>query len=140
MSRLYYPKPANQANLTAGNGQNPAKNYLEKIAKLVPSEAIALWLGLTGLAPAVAAQLPIRKGWLYCGSFILCLILTPLYLSAMADKGKPKAVHLILSTLAFPFWAYSVSGVTVVPHLYSPALAAMLILIFTAVSGLIPLG
>jgi hypothetical protein len=138
MSRLYYAKPPNQANLASGDQQSAAKDYLEKISKLIPSEVLALWLGLVGLIPAV--ELPISKPWLYAGAFVLCLILTPFYLSAMADKGKPKLVHLIVSTIAFPFWAYSISGASVIPKQYSPALAGMLILIFTAISGLIPLG
>lgn len=138
MSRLYYDKPPNTAKMASGDQQTAAKDYLEKVSKLVPSEVLALWLGLVGFIPAV--QLSIPKSCLYAGVFFLCLILTPIYLSAMADKDKPKAVHLVVSTIAFPVWAYSVSGASVIPKEYSPALAGMLILIFTAISGLIPLG
>src|SRR6202035_52066 len=107
MSRLYYPKPATAADLAAGTPQNTTKEYLEKVAKLVPSEVLALYLALVGWVPAV--KLAISKWWLYAGCFAICLILTPLYLSKMADKGKPKRMHLILSTAAFVVWASSVS-------------------------------
>jgi hypothetical protein len=48
-------------------------------------------------------------------------------------------MHLILSTIAFVVWAYSVSAASAIPNLYDPALAGMATLIFTAVSGVIPL-
>lgn len=137
MSRLYYDKPANAASLAGGSPPNPAKDYLEKVAKLIPSEVLAVYLGLIGWVPAV--RFAVSKTWLYAGVFLLCLVLTPLYLSAMADKNKPKRIHLIVSTIAFPIWAYSVSGGSVIPRAYDPAVAGMLTLIFTAISGLIPL-
>lgn len=137
MSRLYYPKPLTDANLAGGTPQNTTKEYLEKVAKLVPSEVLALYLALVGWVPAV--KLAISKSWLYAGCFVICLIFTPLYLSKMADKGKPKRTHLILSTLAFMVWAYSVSGATVIPNWYDAALAGMATLLFTGISGLIPL-
>jgi hypothetical protein len=137
MSRLYYPKPVTSANLTAGTPQSTTKEYLEKIAKLVPSEVLALYLALVGWVPAVKPA--ISKSWLYAGCFVVCLVLTPLYLSKMADKGKPKRRHLVISTLAFGVWAYSVSGANVIPNWYDPALAGMATLLFTGISGLIPL-
>jgi hypothetical protein len=137
MSRLYYPKPATTANLAAGTPQNTAKEYLEKVAKLVPSEVLAVYLGLVGWVPAV--KLAISKSWLYAGCFAICLVLTPIYLAKMSEKGKPKRMHLILSTIAFVVWAYSVSAASAIPNLYDPALAGMATLIFTAISGVIPL-
>jgi hypothetical protein len=137
MSRLYYPKAANTATLVGGQPPNAAKDYLEKVAKLIPSEVLAVYLGLIGWVPAV--RFAVSKTWLYAGVFLVCLVLTPLYLSAMADKNKPKRIHLIVSTIAFPIWAYSVSGGSVIPRAYDPAVAGMLTLIFTAISGLIPL-
>jgi hypothetical protein len=137
VSRLYYPQSANTATLAGGQQQNAAKDYLEKVAKLIPSEVLAVYLGLIGWVPAV--HFAVSKTWLYGGVFVFCLVLTPFYLSAMADKNKPKRMHLILSTIAFPVWAYSVSGASVVPNAYDPAVAGMLTLIFTAISGLVPL-
>jgi hypothetical protein len=46
MSRLCYPKAANTATLVGGQQPNAAKDYLEKIAKLIPSKVLAVYLGL----------------------------------------------------------------------------------------------
>jgi hypothetical protein len=79
------------------------------------------------------------RNCLFAASFLLCLILTPIYLNRMADKGKPKRNHLIVSSVAFVVWAYFVSGKQIMPDLYDAALASMATLVFSVVSALVPL-
>jgi hypothetical protein len=143
MSRLFYEDehyeftvPANSLRMEQ-DAADKAKTYFEKVSKLIPSEVLAGYLTLLGLIPAVK---PISvHGPLYLGIFSLCLILTPCYMNFQAEKDKPKAVHLTLSTIAFVVWAYVTSGDKIIGWLYDPAAASGLLVIFSLVSGLIPL-
>ena len=136
MSRLYYDRPATRAWLASG--VDSRKEYLEKVARLIPGEIVAGYLTLIGFVPLLRQEWP---HWaFYLGIFLLCLILTPFYLNYLADENKPKVTHLIVSTLAFIFWAYAVSGTVLCPNIYDPALASILLICFSLVSGIIPLG
>src|SRR5580704_14173470 len=123
MSRLYYPRSSRAGELADNSEENKPKEYLEKIAKFVPSEVIAVYVGLVGFVPGIKAVT--LQPWFYAGAFVLCLALTPLYLSKMADAGQPNPRHLWVSTFAFVVWAYTVSGHLVVPQAYDPAIAGI---------------
>jgi hypothetical protein len=137
MSRLYYESPLTRAAM-AGAGA-PAKEYMEKIAKLIPAEIIAGYVTLVGLVPLIKAEWQWLYPWFYLVIFLLSLVLTPIYLYAQADAGKPKRVHLIISTIAFVIWAYAVSGGSVCPAYYDSAVASIFLGVFSLVSGKIPL-
>jgi hypothetical protein len=140
MSRLYYP-PENKGALTKGGegegGGFDAGEAGKKIAKLIPAEIITGYMGLIGVA------LNIRPDWqlyAYAAFFLLCWVLTPFYLNQMAEPGKPKRNHLIVSSLAFPVWAYLVSGHQVIPDYFDAGLATAVAIVFSLVTGLIPMN
>jgi hypothetical protein len=62
----------------------------------------------------------------------------------MAEEGQPKKNHLILSTIAFIFWAYATTGSTlsdtIAPGIYDPAISSFLLVAFSLVSGQVPLN
>ncbi len=135
MSRLYYEQPVGASAAQGASGG--AARFLEKVAKLVPSEIVAGYLVLVGLVPLV--RIESSKPWLNAAVFLLCLVLTPVYLNRQAEPGKPKRTHLIVSTCAFVVWAYATSGALVVGHYYDPAVASIALVGFTLVSGAIRL-
>jgi len=146
MARLFYdearmpatfnvPKDARRMELE-GQGDG-AKLYLEKISKLVPSEVLAGYLTLVGLVAAISH--PQLQNLSYYGSFFLCLFLTPLYLNYQAEGNRPKLNHLMVSTIAFVVWAYAMSGDKVFTRFYDPAAASAVLVVFTLVSGVVPL-
>ncbi|GAB2178262.1 hypothetical protein [Dongia sp. agr-C8] len=138
MSRLYYPPEARGKLATGGGGQGfDAGEAGKKIAKLIPAELITGYTGLIGVA------LNIRVEWqpyAYAAFFLLCWVLTPFYLNQMAEPGKPKRNHLIVSTLAFPVWAYLVSGHQVIPDYFDAGLATAVAIVFSLITGLIPMN
>lgn len=142
MSRLYYSAPQNGfKSLADGQNPPPLSNYLEKIAKLIPGEVIAAYLTMMGFVASIeSGSTHTIVIWAVFG---IGLIMTPLYLNAMADAGKPKAKHLVLSTLAFIVWAYSTCGEqlqeTITPGTFLPAVASIILVAFTLVSGVIKL-
>src|SRR5207249_2386071 len=104
---------------------------------LVPTEVIIGYLTIVGLIPLIRSA-PLHP-WFYWGAFLLGLVLTPVYLTAQAEKGKPKKRHLAISTLAFVVWAYATSGEKLIPQLYDPAIGSIVLVIFSLISGAVPL-
>lgn len=145
MSRLYYepvvaPQPEGQLfrRKFEIKDSTSTKLFLEKVAKLVPSEIIAGYVALVGIIPLVRNE--DAHPWLFGGVALICLVLTPIYLNLQAETGKPKRNHLILSTVAFMVWAYAVSGGIVIPQWHDPAIASILLVLFSLVSGAVPLN
>lgn len=113
------------------------KEIAEKISKLIPVEIIAGYSTLVGFCVYMPG--PLVKTVAIAISFLAGLIFTPVYLSKMADEKKPKTRHLVISTVAFPFWAYLTSGAVVIPTLYSAAAAGFGVTLFSLVTAWIPL-
>lgn len=154
MSRLYYesevrkkkPRLANavpEEEDDSSDGQS-IKGYLEKVSSLIPAEVIAGYLAMFGFVPLIDSQAEgglspteVAVAW---AIFALCLILTPVYLNYQAEKGRPKKIHLIVSTIAFVIWAYVTTGSSLVPDLYNAAIGSILLVAFSLISGLIKLN
>ena len=138
MSRLYYP-PIKLGELAGGEGAGlDTGDAAKKIGKLIPTELITAYAAL--VAAALSIQLIGVRLPIFWGCFVLCLVLTPLYLNKVADPGKPKRNQLIISTIAFPIWAYLVSGNQVIPQWYDAGLATVIAIAFSLVSGLVPMN
>lgn len=135
MSRLYYP-PKTELRL-ASRPQNEVAEIGEKVAKIIPGEIITAYTGLVALTYDVT--IVVLRSWLFVASFLFCLVMTPIYLNRMAEAGRPKRNHLIVSSVAFIVWAYFVSGRQVLPHWYDASLASILMLVFSVISAVVPL-
>jgi hypothetical protein len=143
MGRLYYEKQNDPTQPKAFSGKGQGFNeYLDKVARLIPSEIIAGYLtmiGFVGSVKGIQAQNIIT--WIV---FAIGFILTPIYLNKVADAGKPKQNHLILSTIAFLVWAYVTTGKqlleTISPNLFDQAVASIMLVAFSLISAVIPLN
>ena len=62
--------------------------------------------------------------------------LTPLFCWYVRQEGDAWIVNAIVSTIAFPFWAYLMGAVAFATH-HDGNLAVILVMSFTVVSGLI---
>jgi hypothetical protein len=142
MARLFYEQDEGVSYPRLGfemKGNLPdTKRYFEKIAKIVPSEIVAGYLTLVGFVPLIG-RAAVRP-WAYAVAFSLCLTLTPLYMNAQAVGVRPKRRHIVLSSVAFVVWAYAVSGNAAAPNFYDPAVASLLLVAFSLISGVIPLN
>jgi hypothetical protein len=70
------------------------------------------------------------------GALLIGLISTPLFCWYVREDGDAWVVNAIVSTIAFPFWAY-LMGAVAFAKFHDGDLAVILILTFTAVSGLV---
>jgi hypothetical protein len=70
------------------------------------------------------------------GALLVGLIMTPVFCWYVRENGEALITNAIVSTIAFPFWAY-LMGAVAFANFHDGNLAVILILTFTAVSGLV---
>jgi ABC-type uncharacterized transport system permease subunit len=64
------------------------------------------------------------------------MMLVPLFCWYVQEENDAWITHAVVSTVAFPFWAYLLGAVAFADH-HDGNLAVILILTFTAVSGVV---
>ncbi|ESX44912.1 MULTISPECIES: hypothetical protein [unclassified Mesorhizobium] len=70
---------------------------------------------------------------------IVALAMTPVYLKSVsdsADDAEAPGANIVMSMLAFPFWAYAVNALALRPW-HDGALASIMLATFTLISGAI---
>ncbi len=118
-------------------------DYLTRMVKYIPGEVI----GFSMLVNAILAQAMVAGGDnatmagfpvtdIALGALIVGLILTPLFCWYVREDGDAWIVNAVVSTIAFPFWSY-LMGAVAFTKFHDGNLAAILILTFTVVSGLV---
>ena len=88
----------------------------------------------TGGKTAAMAGFPVTS--IATGALVLACILTPLFCWYVREDGDAWILNALVSTVAFPFWAYLMGAVAFADH-HDGNLAVILVLTFTVVSGLI---
>jgi len=118
-------------------------NYLERMVKYVPGEVIGFSMLINAILDqaqkaggpnAAMAGLPI--GIIATGALAVGLILTPLFCWYVRQEGDAWITNAVVSTIAFPFWAY-LMGAVAFANIHDGNLAVILVLTFTVVSGLV---
>ncbi len=120
-----------------------ADTYLERLGKYVPAELLAFTIFInaileqairTGGTKAAMGGLPITI--VGAAAVIAAAIMTPIYVWYVREDGDAWIVNAIMSTLAFPFWAYALGAVAFTDY-FDGNLAAILLASFTVFSGLV---
>jgi hypothetical protein len=122
----------------------PGDDYLLRTVKYIPGEV----LGFSMLVNSILAQAMVASGGdsatmagfsvtgiAVCALVIGC-ILTPLFCWYVSEDGDAWITNAVVSTIAFPFWSY-LMGAVAFAKFHDGNLAVILILTFTAVSGLV---
>ena len=135
MSRFVRAVVKAEGGLHAAEPKESFKDRLERVAKYVPSEILALFLFLNGIAAAAATE-PRRLVW-FSVAFVVCLVLTPVYFRfIIGTPADPRGYQAVVSTLAFLVWAYGLgAGFFVAVGSYDPIAAAFAVGIFSTVSA-----
>jgi hypothetical protein len=117
--------------------------YLERVAKYIPGEVLAFFIVInailnqavqTGGKGALMAGIPVMA--VAQAAFFICLALVPLFVWYVREKGDAWVINAVVSTAAFPFWAYALGATAFFEH-WDGNLAAITLATFTVVSGLI---
>ena len=134
-------QPATRAR--PATGAVSGDDYLTRLVKYIPAEII----GGSMLINAILAQAMLAGGdgatmagfsvtSVAFGALLVGIILTPLFCWYVRGEGDAWLVNAVVSTIAFPFWAY-LMGAVAFTRFHDGNLAVILILTFTAVSGLV---
>jgi hypothetical protein len=119
--------------------QQFANQYLNRVVKYIPVEAIACYSLLLGvISPATGAAYE----WLSLLVFVACAVGNPIWLCRFARPGDRVMTHISVSFFAFIIWAYALGGENgwFGPHamnIYDNVIASFALSIFTFTSGLI---
>jgi hypothetical protein len=103
-----------------------ADKYKNRLLKYIPAEVVALYLALLGILDASDRGGNAVLQWVI---FVFCLVGTYLYLRRVG--GVSKQTQLVLSTVAFAVWAFSLGGPFGLYGWYEPLYGALLLPMFT---------
>jgi hypothetical protein len=118
-------------------------SYLERMVKYVPAEILAFLMVINAILDQAmksggehAAMAGIPVPVIATGTLLVAVILTPLFCWYVRQEGDAWAVNAAVSTAALPFWAY-LMGAVAFANFHDGNLAAILVLSFTVISGLV---
>ncbi len=102
-------------------------DYLTKLIKYIPSEVVALYIALYGIASAAKEEISfVFISWLI---FVIGIIGTVLYLWRVAKVSD--CLQLIISTIAFVVWVFALGGPFSSLPWYHPVYGALLLPVYT---------
>jgi hypothetical protein len=131
------PTGARAADIDPGDG------YLERMVKYVPAEIIAFSMLINAILDQAmksggenAAMAGVPVPVIATGALLVGCVLTPLFCWYVRQDGDAWITNAVVSTIALPFWAYLMGAVAFANH-HDGNLAAILLMSFTVVSGLV---
>lgn len=142
------PAVAAQAQAPGAAAETETDDYATRIVKYVPAEVVAFYLAADKLFVKAAAVVNANVADIFVNDhlryfsiavFVIGLLGTPLYIRQQATGNDPWQVQAGVSTLAFVIWAYAIQGQIFAP-IYSSAIAAFSVLVFTFASGFVKPG
>jgi len=121
----------------------PGDGYLERMVKYVPAEIIAFLMVINAILDQAmtlggpnAAMAGIPVPVIAAGALLIACALTPVFCWYVRRDGDAWVVNAVVSTVALPFWAY-LMGAVAFANFHDGDLAAILVMSFTVVSGLV---
>jgi heme/copper-type cytochrome/quinol oxidase subunit 3 len=118
-------------------------SYLERMVKYVPAEVLAFLMVINAILDQAmksggehAAMAGIPVPVIATVTLLIAGILTPLFCWYVRQEGDAWIVNAVVSTIALPFWAY-LMGAVAFANFHDGSLAAILVLSFTVISGLV---
>jgi len=107
--------------------------YQSKLLKLIPTEIVGAYMFLSGVVsggPESAASTPnVVDDNLIMVVFFALLALTPLYLWRVSNVTN--VIQLIVTTISYVVWVYTLGGPFSVWHIYSPAAGSVFLVLWT---------
>ena len=121
----------------------PGDDYLLRTVKYVPAEVLGFSMVVNSILSQAmisgsdtATMAGVSVTTIAVLALIAGVILTPVFCWYVREDGDAWITNAVVSTIAFPFWAY-LMGAVAFAKIHDGNLAVILILAFTAVSGLV---
>jgi hypothetical protein len=111
-----------------GAGQNPLDSYLDRLVKMVPGEAVGLYLVGSGIIPGDQA-IALLTWSIFC--FLAVIVIKTYGTADSAHNLPPDWVHVAISSVAFVIWVYTIGGPFTMFHLAVPYIGSLLVLAWT---------
>ena len=93
-------------DVAAGQADSPGQ-YMERLLKLIPAEAVALYLVGAGIVPK-------DQPWALVGWTVVCfiavIVVRTMGTADPKEGEKPVVPIVVLSCVAFVLWIYSIGG------------------------------
>lgn len=106
-----------------------AQNYRDRLLKLIPSELVGAYMVIEGIVPQDQAK------WGTLVTSAILMILTPFYLNRL--QGVTRPAQLIVTTLSFAVWVYSLGGPFRYWGLYQPWIGSVTLVLWTLIVPLV---
>jgi hypothetical protein len=120
---------AGGAAVTVPESSGSIGDYLDRLMKMVPAEAIGLYIVGKGV---IGEQWGILVGWaVFCLAFVILLRVK--YTADPVKKLSPDWIHIIISSVAFLIWTYSMGQPFEAFNIYNATIGSLLMLAYTAV-------
>ncbi len=106
------------------------KQYLDRLLKMIPAEVIGLYLIGSGVVPP---DQPVGS-MIWAGICLILVVMVRMYATADRSKHKPKPpqpVSVLISSIAFVIWVYSLGGPFEKLNLYVPWIGSLAVLVWT---------
>ncbi len=103
--------------------------YVSKLMKYMPAEVVAAYVAIEAIFKSVADVSTVIQ-WIVVG---VLLVFTPLYIWRLTEEtGQPTAwAQIIVATIAFPVWIFSLGGPFATYDWYQPYYGAILLTLYT---------
>jgi hypothetical protein len=107
-------------------------NYYERLIKLIPTEIIGAYLALDNVLVSSNAEIIYR--W---ALIIILVFVTPLNIFLTTKKGTEKTAtsQIIISSLSFLVWVYTLGGPFKYFGFYKPFQGTFILVLFTMISS-----
>jgi hypothetical protein len=107
------------------------QNYKDKLLKLIPSEIVAAYLVILGILSneEITIQETNITAIVHWVVFGFILLLTPVYLRKF--QNVMKISQLVLTSVSFIIWSYSLGGPFSVSGLYNATIGSILMILWT---------
>ena len=116
------------AAVSAEDGDDKFKFYLDALLKMIPAEAVSLYLAGLGVIPGTESIALI--GWsIFC--LLVVVIVRVIGTSDRKAGVNPDWVHVVISMIAFVIWMYSLGGPFVTLGIHVPYIGSLLVLAWT---------
>jgi len=110
--------------------RNLLKEYGERVAKYVPAEVLAFYIGAVQLIQT--HQSSTFRIWAFGAFALAALIATPVWLGMFAENPRSKLPNQLIGGIAFLIWAYAYpAGIVFALGWHDPVAAGLLLLLFT---------
>lgn len=91
-------------------GSERVQGYLERVAKFVPVEIVAVFIFIRGFVPEPGASNALPP-WAEIGLYLALVALTGAYLMKFGGENAPKKkLQVFLGMISFVVWSYGIGG------------------------------